>query len=396
MMRVCHLDTCPVGVATQNPELRKRFDGRPEYVVNFMRFIAEEVREYLAQLGFRTHRRGRRARRDARHRRRRAALEDRGARPLADLPACRSCPPGTSRHQTRNQEHGLEKALDNTLIQLCEGALSSGDKVHLDLPVRNVNRTVGTMLGYELTQPLGRRGPARRHDRRHAHRLGRARASARSCPGASRCGWSATRNDYFGKGLSGGRLTLRPDPSAPFVAEDNIIAGNVILYGATSGEIFVRGVVGERFCVRNSGALAVVEGVGDHGCEYMTGGRVVVLGQDRAQLRGRHVRRHRLRARPHRDDLLGNASTPRWSTSTRSTTTTARSCATPSSGTTPRPTRPWRATAHRLGRRRRAVRQGHAQGLQAGAAGPRGRRARRPRRQRSDHGGRTWVTRRGS
>ena len=276
MMRVCHLDTCPVGVATQNPELRKRFDGRPEYVVNFMRFVAQEVREYLAALGFRTlaeavgH--AETLDTDAAVRHWKTAGLD--LSPIFHTP---QLPPGTARHRTKGQDHGLEKALDNTLIQLCEGALSSGDKVHLDLPVRNVNRTVGTMLGYELTRRWG--GEGLPDDTIDVTLTGSAGQSFGAfVPSGITLRLVGDSNDYFGKGLSGGRLTLRPDPAAPFAAEENVIAGNVILYGATSGEIFVRGVVGERFCVRNSGALAVVEGVGDHGCEYMTGGRVVVLG----------------------------------------------------------------------------------------------------------------------
>jgi glutamate synthase (NADPH/NADH) large chain len=276
MMRVCHLDTCPVGVATQNPELRKRFDGRPEYVVNFMRFIAEEVREYLAQLGFRTLAEavGHAEMLDTDDAVRHWKTEGLDLSPIFHSP---QLPPGTARHQTRGQDHGLEKALDNTLIQLCEGALSSGDKVHLDLPVRNVNRTVGTMLGYELTKRWGGEGlPDNTIDVTLTGSAGQSFGAF--VPKGITLRLVGDSNDYFGKGLSGGRLTLRPDPSAPLVAEENVIAGNVILYGATSGEIFVRGVVGERFCVRNSGALAVVEGVGDHGCEYMTGGRVVVLG----------------------------------------------------------------------------------------------------------------------
>jgi glutamate synthase (NADPH/NADH) large chain len=277
MMRVCHLDTCPVGVATQNPELRKRFDGRPEYVVNFMRFVAQEVREYLAQLGFRSlaeavgHAEMLETDEAVRH------WKTEGL-DLSPIFHTAQLPPGTARHCTRSQDHGLDKALDNTLIQLCEGALSSGDKVRLDLPVRNVNRTVGTMLGYELTKRWGGEGlPDGTIDVTLTGSAGQSFGAF--LPSGITLRLVGDANDYFGKGLSGGRLTLRPDPAAPFVAEDNVIAGNVILYGATSGEIFVRGVVGERFCVRNSGALAVVEGVGDHGCEYMTGGRVVVLGR---------------------------------------------------------------------------------------------------------------------
>jgi len=277
MMRVCHLDTCPVGVASQNPELRKRFDGRPEYVITFMQFIAQEVREYLAQLGFRTlaeavgHAEMLETDDAVRH----WKTEGLDLSPIFAVPPLK---PGTPRHRTRSQDHGLEKALDNTLIQLCEGSLSSGDRVRLDLPVRNVNRTVGTMLGYELTKRWG--GEGLPDDTIEVTLTGSAGQSFGAfVPRGITLRLVGDTNDFFGKGLSGGRLTLRPHPSAPFVAEDNIIAGNVILYGATSGEIFVRGVVGERFCVRNSGALAVVEGVGDHGCEYMTGGRVVVLGK---------------------------------------------------------------------------------------------------------------------
>jgi glutamate synthase (NADPH) large chain len=275
MMRVCHLDTCPVGVATQNPVLRERFDGRPEYVVNFMRFIAEEVREYLAQLGFRTVAEavGHAELLDTDNAVRHWKTEGLDLSPIFAAP-----PEGATLHNTKAQEHGLEKALDNTLIQLCEGALRSGDKVTLDLPVRNVNRTVGTMLGYELTKRF--EGEGLPDDTIDVTLTGSAGQSFGAfVPRGITLRLVGDTNDFFGKGLSGGRLTLRPDPSAPFKAEDNIIAGNVILYGATSGEIFVRGIVGERFCVRNSGALAVVEGVGDHALEYMTGGRVVILGR---------------------------------------------------------------------------------------------------------------------
>jgi glutamate synthase (NADPH/NADH) large chain len=277
MMRVCHLDTCPVGVATQNPELRKRFDGRPEYVVNFMRFIAQEVREHLAQLGFRSVAEavGHAEVLDTNEAVRHWKTEGLDLSPVFYTP---ELPSEAARHRTRDQDHGLEKALDNTLIQLCEGALTLGDKVHLDLPVRNVNRTVGTMLGYELTRRWGGEGlPDNTIDVTLGGSAGQSFGAF--VPKGITLRLVGDTNDYFGKGLSGGRLTLRPDPEAPFSAEENIIAGNVIGYGATSGEMFIRGVVGERFCVRNSGALAVVEGVGDHGCEYMTGGHVVVLGK---------------------------------------------------------------------------------------------------------------------
>ncbi|MGB6162104.1 MAG: glutamate synthase large subunit [Pseudonocardiaceae bacterium] len=277
MMRVCHLDTCPVGVATQNPVLRARFTGKAEYVVNFFEFIAQEVREYLAALGFRTLEQaiGRTEMLDTR-----PAIDHWKAAgldlsPILHLPS--TLDPAAPRHQTREQDHGLDAALDNTLIQLCEGALAGGEPVRLDLPVRNVNRTVGTMLGYQLTRRWGGAGlPDGTIDITLAGSAGQSFGAF--LPRGITLRLVGDANDYVGKGLSGGRITVRPHPDAQFVAEHNIIAGNVILYGATSGEAFLRGMAGERFCVRNSGALAVVEGVGDHGCEYMTGGRVVVLG----------------------------------------------------------------------------------------------------------------------
>ncbi|HEX4101621.1 MAG TPA: glutamate synthase large subunit, partial [Pseudonocardiaceae bacterium] len=278
MMRVCHLDTCPVGVATQNPVLRAKFTGKAEYVVNFFQFIAQEVREYLAALGFRTLEEavGRTEMLDTR-----PAIDHWKAAgldlsPILDLPS--DLDPAAARHRTREQDHGLDKALDNTLIALAEGALADGEPVRLDLPVRNVNRTVGTMLGSHLTRRWGGAGlPDNTIDITLTGSAGQSFGAF--LPRGITLRLVGDANDYVGKGLSGGRITVRPHPDGQFTAEHNIIAGNVILYGATSGEMFLRGVVGERFCVRNSGALAVVEGVGDHGCEYMTGGRVVVLGQ---------------------------------------------------------------------------------------------------------------------
>jgi glutamate synthase (NADPH) large chain len=277
MMRVCHLDTCPVGVATQNPVLRARFTGKAEFVVNFFEFIAQEVREYLAALGFRSLEEaiGRTEMLDTR-----PAIDHWKAAGL-DLSPILHVPPEvdseTPRHRIREQDHGLDKALDNTLIALAEGALADGSPVHLDLPVRNVNRTVGTMLGYELTRRWGGEGlPDNTIDITLTGSAGQSFGAF--LPRGITLRLVGDANDYVGKGLSGGRITVRPHHDAQFVAEHNIIAGNVILYGATGGELFLRGIVGERFCVRNSGALAVVEGVGDHGCEYMTGGRVVVLG----------------------------------------------------------------------------------------------------------------------
>jgi glutamate synthase (NADPH/NADH) large chain len=277
MMRVCHLDTCPVGVATQNPELRKRFTGKPEFVVSFFEFIAEEVREYLAALGCRTLEEavGRADLLDAA----RAVTHWKAAgldlTPVLHMP---DLPEDAARCRRVWQDHGLDRALDHTLIQLAEGALAEGRPVTLDLPVRNVNRTVGTMLGYEVTKRWGGEGLPR--DTISVRFSGSAGQSFGAfLPRGVTVRLSGDANDYLGKGLSGGRIIVAPDPAAPFAAEEQIIAGNVIGYGATAGQMFLRGIVGERFCVRNSGAIAVAEGTGDHGCEYMTGGTVVVLGR---------------------------------------------------------------------------------------------------------------------
>jgi glutamate synthase (NADPH/NADH) large chain len=277
MMRVCHLDTCPVGVATQNPVLRAKFSGKPEFVVNFFEFVAQEVREHLAALGFRTLEEavGRTEVLDTRPAVEHWKASGLDLTPILHVPS--EVTENTPRHRTTRQDHGLDKALDNTLIQLAEGALNEGTPVRLDLPVRNVNRTVGTMLGYELTRRWGGAGlPDNTIDITFTGSAGQSFGAF--VPKGITLRLIGDANDYVGKGLSGGRISVRPHPGAQFAAEQNIIAGNVILYGATSGELFLRGLVGERFCVRNSGALAVVEGVGDHGCEYMTGGRVVVLG----------------------------------------------------------------------------------------------------------------------
>jgi glutamate synthase (NADPH/NADH) large chain len=278
MMRVCHLDTCPVGVATQNPELRKKFSGKPEFVVNFMEFIAEEVREHLAMLGFRTMAEaiGHVEMIDAQ-----AAVEHWKAQKLELDPILfqPTSPWEQDLYRTKSQDHGLERALDQELMKLAVGALSDGTKVQLDMPITNVNRTVGTMLGHEVTKRYGAGGlPDDTIDITFTGSAGQSFGAF--VPRGVTLRLFGDANDYTGKGLSGGRLVVRPsiDTHPEFVAEDNVIAGNVILYGATGGEMFIRGVVGERFCVRNSGATAVVEGVGDHGCEYMTGGRAVVLG----------------------------------------------------------------------------------------------------------------------
>jgi glutamate synthase (NADPH/NADH) large chain len=276
MMRVCHLDTCPVGVATQNPVLRQRFTGKPEFVVNFFEFIAEEVREYLAMLGVASLAEiiGRVDLLDAA-----LAVEHWKASGLDLSPVLYQprLPDNAALHQVTSQDHGLDKALDHTLIQLAEGALVDGHPVRLELPIRNVNRTVGTMLGYEVTRRWGGEGlPADTID--ISLRGSAGQSFGAFLPRGITLRLEGDANDYLGKGLSGGRLVVRPPAEATFTAEEQVIAGNVIGYGATGGEIFLRGIVGERFCVRNSGALAVTEGTGDHGCEYMTGGRVVVLG----------------------------------------------------------------------------------------------------------------------
>ena len=276
MMRVCHLDTCPVGVATQNPKLREKFSGKAEYVVNFFEFIAQEVREYLAELGFRSldEAIGHAELLDTSEAERHWKTQGLDLSPITHVPELAE---GASRRRTAEQDHGLSEALDNTLIQLCEGAIKDGTPVRLEMPVRNVNRTVGTMLGSEVTRRWGGEGlPDDTIDVTFTGSAGQSFGAF--LPRGVTLRLLGDANDYVGKGLSGGRIVVRPHPDAPFAAEENIIAGNVLLYGATSGEMFVRGVVGERFCVRNSGAIAVVEGAGDHGCEYMTGGRAVFLG----------------------------------------------------------------------------------------------------------------------
>jgi glutamate synthase (NADPH/NADH) large chain len=275
MMRVCHLDTCPVGVATQNPELRKKFSGKPEFVETFFEYIAEEVREILAQLGFRTLQEaiGHVEFLDTRK-----AVEHWKASGLNLEPLLVRPDVDSALHNTVKQDHGLDAALDNKLIELAQPALTKGEAVKIDLPVRNVNRTVGTMLGAEVTRKYGAEGlPAGTIDVTLHGSSGQSLGAF--IPRGVAIRLYGDSNDYVGKGISGGRVVIRPDVKATFPSQDNVIAGNVIGYGATAGEIFIRGVVGERFCVRNSGALAIVEGIGDHGCEYMTGGTVVVLGR---------------------------------------------------------------------------------------------------------------------
>ncbi|MGY9080510.1 MAG: glutamate synthase large subunit, partial [Candidatus Nanopelagicales bacterium] len=273
MMRVCHLDTCPVGVATQNPALREKFSGKPEFVETFFEYIAQEVRVLLAELGFTsldeaigqvevlnmnraiTH----------------WKADGLDLAPILHVPDLQAR--GHRRHM-KNQEHGLEHALDQELIRMSAEALETGLPTKIDVEIRNVNRTVGTMLGSEITKRGGL--PDGTIDISFTGSAGQSFGAF--IPQGLTLRLTGDANDYVGKGLSGGRIVVHPHRNAPFEPSENTIAGNVIGYGATSGEIFLRGRVGERFCVRNSGASAVVEGVGDHGCEYMTGGRVAVLG----------------------------------------------------------------------------------------------------------------------
>jgi glutamate synthase (ferredoxin) len=277
MMRVCHLNTCPVGIATQDPALRARFNAEPEFVEHFFRFVAQEARELMAELGFRTidEMVGRVDRLDVRR-----AVDHWKARGL-DLSPMLHDPavgPGAARRRVIAQDHGLDRALDNELIRRCEPALARRRPVELRLPIRNVHRTVGTMLGAEVTRRFGGRGLS--DDTIRLTFDGSAGQSFGAfVPRGMTLTLEGDANDYFGKGLSGGRLIVRPPRAATFAAEENVLIGNVALYGATSGEAYVDGLAGERFAVRNSGALAVVDGIGDHGCEYMTGGRVVVLGR---------------------------------------------------------------------------------------------------------------------
>ncbi len=279
MMRVCHLDTCPVGVATQNPVLRERFNGKPEFVENFFKFIAEEVREILAELGFRSldEAIGQVDCLDASQAIDHWKLAGMDISPIFHMPEVQAQFADQTLTCTKTQDHGLDKALDNELIRIAAPALTSGELVRAQLPIRNVNRTVGTMLGHEVTKKYAGAGlPDGTIEITFTGSAGQSFGAF--LPSGITLRLEGDANDYVGKGLSGGRVVVRPDRAATFTPSQHILAGNVIGYGATSGEIFLRGQVGERFCVRNSGATAVVEGVGDHGCEYMTGGTVVILG----------------------------------------------------------------------------------------------------------------------
>ena len=276
MMRVCHLDTCPVGIATQNPRLREKFNGQAEHVVNFFRFVAEEVRELMAKLGFR-HLDDMIGRSDLLDMKR--AITHYKARGLdfSKIFYRPETPEGAYVRKAIEQDHGLEKALDQTFLPKAAPALERGEAVGWTQPIRNVNRTVGTILGSEVTRKYG--GAGLPDDTIKIHLVGSAGQSFGAfVPKGMTLILEGDANDYVGKGLSGGKLVVFPPADSRFVAEENIVIGNVALYGATGGRAFFRGGAGERFCVRNSGALAVVEGVGDHGCEYMTGGVAVVIG----------------------------------------------------------------------------------------------------------------------
>ncbi|MFH9392396.1 glutamate synthase large subunit [Streptomyces sp. NPDC017556] len=282
MMRVCHLDTCPVGIATQNPVLRDRFSGKAEYIVNFFEFIAEEVREILAELGFRTIEEavGHAELLDTDRAITHWKAQGLDLAPLFHVP---DLPEGAVRHHVVEQDHGLTKALDNQLIKLAADALGAetpeaAQPVRAQVAIRNINRTVGTMLGHEVTKKFGGQGlPENTIDLTFTGSAGQSFGAF--LPSGVTLRLEGDANDYVGKGLSGGRVIVRPDRGADHLAEYSTIAGNTIGYGATGGEVFLRGRTGERFCVRNSGALVVSEGVGDHGCEYMTGGQAVVLGE---------------------------------------------------------------------------------------------------------------------
>jgi glutamate synthase (ferredoxin) len=278
MMRVCHSNTCPTGVATQDPELRKNFSGKPEYVVNFMRFVAQELREIMAQLGFRTLNEmvGRcdvlEANKAIDHWKTQGLdFSNILHQPKVGLNVGRYC--------TESQDHGLEKSIDMTrLLDLCQPAIERGEKVTAELPITNVNRVVGTIIGNEITRHHGVNGlPDDTVCLTFNGSAGQSFGAFIPCGITMKL--SGDANDYLGKGLSGGTIVVYPPEGSIFKAEENIIAGNVAFYGATSGTAYIRGMAGERFCVRNSGVNAVVEGIGDHGCEYMTGGIVVILGR---------------------------------------------------------------------------------------------------------------------
>jgi glutamate synthase (NADPH/NADH) large chain len=277
LMRVCHLDTCPVGVATQNPLLRERFTGKPEFVETFFEYIAEEVREILASLGFRTLAEaiGHRDLLDVGKAVQHWKSEGLDLTPILRGPEFSAEAP---RFNVSTHDHELDTHIDNKLIRLAATSLSDKESVTISTPIRNTDRAIGTMLGHEVTKAFGEDGlPADTIDISLEGSAGQSLGAF--IPQGITLRLTGESNDYVGKGLSGGRIIVRQHPAATYPSHENIIAGNVVGYGATSGELFIAGAVGERFCVRNSGATAVVEGVGDHALEYMTGGVAVILGQ---------------------------------------------------------------------------------------------------------------------
>jgi len=276
MKRECHLNTCPMGVATQDAKLRERFRGHADYLVNFFTFLAREVREYLAEMGFekiddivgRTDLLVERSRSEGS----KAVRVD-----LARLMVAPGTDDDRALRRTAVQDHGLERVEDLSLISLTRPALTAAMPVHLDMPIRNTDRSVGAMLSGEIARRYGAAGLSDETIRIAFHGSAGQSFGAFLEKGVT-FALEGDANDYLGKGLSGGKIVVRPPQGSTFAPEENIIAGNTLLYGATAGEVYINGQVGERFCVRNSGAVAVVEGVGDHGCEYMTGGRAVILG----------------------------------------------------------------------------------------------------------------------
>lgn len=277
MMRVCHSNTCPAGVATQDPELRKRFSGKPEYVVNFMRFVAQEVREIMAQLGFRSFNEMV-GRANVLEPKKAVAHWKAQGLDFSNILYSPDMGIGAVSYCTEAQDHGLEKCIDlSRLLEICKPALEKGEKVTAELPITNIDRVAGTIVGNEITRNFGAEGlPEGTVTLRFNGSAGQSFGAF--IPKGMTLELSGDTNDYLGKGLSGGTIVVFPPAGSTFVAEENIIAGNVAFYGATSGTAYIRGMAGERFCVRNSGVNAVVEGVGDHGCEYMTGGIAVILG----------------------------------------------------------------------------------------------------------------------
>jgi glutamate synthase (ferredoxin) len=277
MMRVCHSNTCPAGVATQDPELRKRFSGKPEYVVNFMRFVAQEVREIMAQLGFRSFNEMV-GRANVLEPKKAVAHWKAQGLDFSNILFSPDMGIGAVSYCTESQDHGLEKCIDlSRLLEICKPAIEKGERVTAELPITNIDRVVGTIVGNEITRSHGPKGlPEGTVTLRFNGSAGQSFGAF--IPNGMTLELSGDANDYLGKGLSGGTIVVSPPVGSSFVAEENIIAGNVAFYGATSGTAYIRGMAGERFCVRNSGVNAVVEGVGDHGCEYMTGGIAVILG----------------------------------------------------------------------------------------------------------------------